>query len=181
MAASRLTLPDLSGVSKLPLVTPSTPFSNGEARWGDSILEIPRPGTTGGRSLSPIDLGRGLRVAPSGVEGDSVPYLDFRAADRGVILPLNVGVDCPSPVRFALAVVDSGCAPRLAERLGDALLDPKTLGVNGLFACRKAELRLGVRGLAWWPWVCLSGGISYVVAIPPARDYAECSRIIAWL
>ena len=119
-----------------------------------------------GRSLSTIDLGRGLRVTvlPSGVDGDSVPIRDFRAADRGVILPLMVGVEWLSTVR--LLVVDPVCRPRFAGICGDALLDPKTLGVKGLLVCRKAELRLGVKGLAELPLFCLSIGMLCVEGFP---------------
>ena len=98
-----------------------------------------------------------MTLPPSGVDGDSVPMRDFLAADRGVMLPLMVGVDWPSIARFF--ALDSVCRPRFAGICGDALLDPKGLGVTGLLVCRKAELRLGVRGLAGLPWFCLSMGM----------------------
>ena len=148
----------------------------------EPTLEMPSPADTSfGRSLSTIDLGRGLRVAlpPSGVDGDSVPIRDFRAAERGVMLPLKVGVDWPSPVR--LLVADSVCRPRLAGRVGDALLDPKALGVKGLLVCRKAELRLGVRGLADVPMLCLSMGMLCGEGFRETRTRACSSCITAWL
>lgn len=115
----------------------------------------------------------------SGVEGDSVPIRDFRAADRGVILPPKLGVDCPSA--FRLLAASSVCMPRFAGRFGDALLEPKTLGVKGLLVCRKAELRLGVRGLAELPLLCFSMGMLCIEGFPATRDCACSSRITTWL
>lgn len=98
-----------------------------------------------------------MTLPPSGVDGDSVPMRDFLAADLGVMLPLMVSVGWPSIARWLVA--DSVCRPRFAGICGDALHDPKTLGVKGLLVCRKAELRLGVRGLAELPLLCLSMGM----------------------
>jgi hypothetical protein len=142
---------------------------------------MPGPAVTSfGRSLSTIDFGCGLRVAllPSGVEGDSVPIRDFRATDRGVILPLKVGVDCPSA--FRLLAASSVCMLRFARRFGEELLEPKTLGVKGLLVCRKAELRLGVRGLAELPLLCFSTGMLCIEGFPATRDCACSSRITTW-
>jgi hypothetical protein len=141
--------------------------SAGEPDVCKPILEMHDPADTSfGRSLSTSDLGLGLRDAlpTSGVDGDSVPIRDFRAADRGVIFPPKVDVDCPSSVR--LLVTDSLCRARFAGTFGDALLDPNTLGVKGLLVWRKAELRLGVRGLAELPLLCLSMGMLCVKGLP---------------
>jgi hypothetical protein len=101
-----------------------------------------------------------------------VPIRDFRAADRGVMLPPNVEVDWPSA--GLLVVEDSACRPRFAGICGDALLDPKTLGVKGLLICRKAELRLGVRGLAELPLLCLSIGMLCIEGFPATGNCACC-------
>jgi hypothetical protein len=104
-----------------------------------------------------------VALPPSGVDGDSVPMRDFLDADRGVMLPLMADIDWPSTA--GLLVADSVCRPRFAGICGDALLDPKTLGVKGLLVCRKAELRLGVRGLAELPLLCLSMGMLRVEGV----------------
>ena len=160
----------------------NTPPVAGEPELCKPTLEMPSPADTAfGRSLSNIDLGRGLRATCplSGVEGDSVPIRDFRAADRGVMLPPKEGVAWLPAVR--LLVADSMCRPRFAGMDGDALFELRLLGVKGLLDCRKAELRLGVRGLADVPFLCLSMGMLCSEDFLATRDCACGPRITAWL
>ena len=122
--------------------------------------EIPSPRTPRERVDSTVDFGLDEALLPEvGVAGDCVPVLDFRAAERGVILPLNAGVNCPSLASWGLAVATDVCRPRRGGDVGDKVWQPASLGVNGLFVCLKAELRFGVRGLAWMPFNCLSRGM----------------------
>ena len=63
------------------------------------------------------------------MEGDSVPIRDFRAADRGVILPLTLWVDGPFVGLVGGASASEGTS-RLDGSAGDALCVFTSLGVK---------------------------------------------------
>jgi hypothetical protein len=91
----------------------------------------------------------------AGVEGDSVPTLDLRAPDRGVMFPFNaVGL---SALPGDLALTKGSLR---VESAGDEAVEPPPprRGVSGLLTLRKLELSAGVSGLEVFGFVCLSGG-----------------------
>ena len=131
-------------------------------------LEISNPVCVRALSLEAApDIARGLAavVAPAepGVDGDSVPMRDLRAAVRGVMLPLAAGVDVSSRTGDLVELKGS----RRTATAGEPGAEPASLGVKGLFVDRNFELRAGVIGL---PLECLSMGI---IGCCACRDFSR--------
>lgn len=187
--SARKNLPSSSCCACTALLAPDTRLGAVYTGEGDcaglvTSLSVVVPRTDGLDMPSPC-WWVGVLLDVGVLEGDSVPIRVFRAAERGVTLPVSEGA---SSFPGDLARTK---ASRRAPDAGVVGPEPARRGVNGLLAARKLELRDGVNGL---PFGCLSGivvaGVRLVVVchcssisrldITMRRTYRHAVQGFAW-